>query len=127
MKVNIAVVEQTVLELKPWSVHRAIEETGPANSAVKAKLLSWLQPDVSMPLEPDGSGFYFFFAAFYLQVCCSRVDDDSEEGTHRPTERQVQRPRNTARKALEVTPWTCTPELSQISVQWQHLGLRQDA
>ncbi|KAI6144402.1 PCI domain-containing protein [Pisolithus tinctorius] len=76
IKVNIAFVERAVSELEPRFTHRvlrsltalrkrtndkvlrdAIEENYPADSAVKAKLLSWLPPATEAEMDVDSTAY----------------------------------------------------------------------
>ncbi|KAI6157328.1 hypothetical protein BKA82DRAFT_20166 [Pisolithus tinctorius] len=80
----------------------------------------------SIDMEPNGSGFYSCFVAFYLRVHYSRVDDVIEERTCQYTVRQLRQLQDIRREAFEEVAQTCTRGwLKMAAQQWISESLRE--
>ncbi|KIN97578.1 hypothetical protein M404DRAFT_32191 [Pisolithus tinctorius Marx 270] len=87
---------------------------------------SKIRDPTDMGTERDSPSLYFSRATFYSQIGYSRIDDDFEETTYQPTERQVRRLQNATRNKFEATLWNCTQDLIRIAAQQRDSKLRLD-
>ncbi|KAI6146868.1 hypothetical protein BKA82DRAFT_30585 [Pisolithus tinctorius] len=107
IKVTVAILGRAMLRLEPRFIHHVLRPLTALRKRVNTtsyyrfhrsylhyKVKSMepsIRGDVFMHLKRNGPSFYLSCATSCLQEHCSRIDDDFEETTYRPTERQVQR------------------------------------